>query len=188
MSADSARVAYPLFHVGDGGSRPTSALQLFFRTIDLERAKTLNRLWHSRFPEVGGGNARICHAAEWEGIFYAVAIWTNPSSRNLPQLSWLMLKRWAIAPDAPRNLGSRMDSWMMRDLRQRFSGVETLVTYSDPDRHNGSLYRVCGWQEGATTKRSPSSKKWHNRDRRRATTNDPCGRVTRWTKPLHKGN
>lgn len=114
--AGSARVAQPLFQEAGGGSIPTSALDLWFVVVDLSRAKELNRLWHSRFPEVGGGGSRVCYAAEFGGIYYAVAIWTNPSSPKLPQCEWLMLKRWAIADDAPPNTASRMDSWMIRDI------------------------------------------------------------------------
>lgn len=184
--ADGVRRAYPLFQAEGGGSRPTSALHLFFREIDHATAKALNRLWHSRFPDVGGGNARLCHAAEFDGIFYAAAIWTNPTSPKLPQREWLMLKRWAVAPDAPRNTARRMHAWMLRELRARFPEVTTLLSYSDPDSHTGTVYRVCGWAEGETTERK-SNQTWHNRRRSNRTENLPPCRVTRWTKQLHKG-
>lgn len=179
---DSARQAYPLFQTGDGGSRPTSPLQLFFSVIDLDPAKELNALWHSRFPEVDGGGARLCCAAEHEDIYYAVAIWTNPSSAKLPQLPWLMLKRWAIADDAPTNAGSRMMMWMMKTIRRRLREVRMLVSYSDPDTNDGAIYRACGWVEAETTVRSGDG--WGNRKRER-TENDKPTRVTRWLRQLH---
>src|SRR5690242_2929768 len=107
--ADGAiRLAHPLFQAGDGGSIPTSALELYFHAIEQSDAARLNRGWHSRFPELGGGGSRVCYAAEHAGRWYAVAIWTNPTSPKLPQTRWLMLKRFAIAPDAPKNSASRM--------------------------------------------------------------------------------
>lgn len=180
--ADDVRLAWPLFQAERGGCRPTSALQLRFQKIDFIPAKALNRLWHSRFPETGGGNARVCYAAEFDGQFWAVAIWTNPSSPKLPQRSWIMLKRWAIADERPKNTASRMDGWMFRDLARRFPEVEMAVSYSDPDSHEGAIYRACGWSEGETTTRKAGGKRWKNRTRPRQTANDECQRVTRWTK------
>lgn len=164
---------------------PTSALQLFFRPCEFDVAKDLNRLWHSRFPDFGGSTARISYSAEHDGIYYAAAIWTNPSSPKLPQLSWLMLKRWAVASDRPKNTCSRMEGWMVRDILKRFPDVTTLVSYSDPDTHEGKVYRACGWVEGETTGRlTPGRKNWHNRDRGKPTKNKACDRVTRWTKEI----
>lgn len=184
--AGSARVAQPLFQEAGGGSTPTSALDLWFLKIDFDRAKELNRLWHSRFPETGGGGSRVCYAAECNGIYYATAIWTNPSAAKLPQREWIMLKRWAIADDAPANTASRMDSWMFRDIRKRFPEVTTAVSYSDPDKHDGGIYRACNWVEGETTKRGIDNG-WRNRERGNVAVNDLCKRVTRWTKAIRKG-
>jgi hypothetical protein len=181
---DCVRIVHPIFQSGDGGSLPTSALQFWFSAVDLDTAKALNRLWHSRFPDTGGGGSRVCYAAEYGGLFYATAIWTNPTSPKLPQRSWLMLKRFAIAPDAPKNTASRMMKWMNGDIRRRFPEVETLVSYSDPDTHQGTIYKVAGWEKGKTTKRTIGSKQWHNRERGSRTKNSPCEWVTRWTKSL----
>jgi hypothetical protein len=185
-SAEGVRVAYPLFQAEGGGSTPTSALQLWFDGIGFQQAKQLNRLWHSRFPAFGGGGYRLCHSAEFDGLYYAVAIWTNPSSPKLPQLSWLMLKRWAIAADAPLNTGSRMMMWMVRDIRKRLPDVTMLVSYSDPKAHDGAIYKACGWNEGETTKRTVGSKQWHNRERGRRIMNPACEWVTRWTRTIEK--
>ncbi len=184
LRADGVRVTHPLFHEEGSGATPTSALQLRFDTTDLAKAKQLNRMWHSRFPSYGGGGSRVCHTAEFDGLYYAVAIWTNPSAAKLPQRTWLMLKRWAIADDAPKNAASRMMMWMTRDIRKRLPEVEMLVSYSDPDTHHGGVYKACGWIEGETTKRTIGSKQWHNRERGKVSANKACELVTRWTKPL----
>lgn len=186
--AESVRVAQPLFQTAGGGSSPTSALVLWFAfTKDLGKCKGLNRLWHSRFPSVGGGGARACYTAEFEGLYYATAIWTNPTSPKLPQREFLMLKRWAISDDAPKNTASRMDGWMFRDLRRRFPEGMLAISYSDPDKHDGGIYRACGWAEVGTTERNTTGcKNWQNRERQRVAINDPCERVTRWCKPIKK--
>jgi hypothetical protein len=185
VCAGGVRVARPLFQEGGSGSIPTSALDFWFGKIESEPAKAMNKLWHSRFPECSNSCCRVCYGAEFEGSYYAVAIWTNPTSPKLPQLTWLMLSRWAIAPEAPKNTGTRMESWMVRDIRRRFPDVTTLVSYSDPDTHDGSIYRACNWVEGETTDRKTEGRKnWHNRERARVTKNTAPERVTRWTKTI----
>lgn len=176
--------AYPLFRVGGGGSIPTPALScrdLWFSTIDLGRAKTLCRQWHSRFPDVGGGGSRVCHAAEHGMNWYAAAVWTNPSSPKLPQLSWLMLKRFAIAAVRPAYTASRMMGWMIRDIASRLPDVEWLVSYSDPDSHEGTIYQATGWIRDELTRRDGPG--WKNRERAFAG-NRPCGWVQRWLYPM----
>lgn len=183
--ADGVRVAQPLFQGEGSGSIPTSALDLWFLRIGKQTARTLNRCWHSRFPETSKTAARVCHGAEFGGLYYAIAIWTNPTARKLPQLTWLMLSRWAIAADAPPNTGTRMESWMVRDVKKLFPKVTTLVSYSDADTHDGAIYKACNWIEGKTTTRnSVSQKNWHNRERGRQQLNPPAERVTRWTKVI----
>lgn len=184
--ADGVRVACPLFfQEGGSGSIPTSALDLWFLKIKKDVARDLNRLWHSRFPKTTKTEPRVCYGAEFGGLYYATAIWTNPTSPKLPQLEWLMLSRWAIAPDAPKNAGTRMESWMVRDIRKRFPEVTMLVSYSDADTHDGAIYKACNWIEGETTVRNTaSSKNWRNRERQRQQLNPSAERVTRWTKEL----
>jgi hypothetical protein len=178
------RLAHPLFQAGGGGSIPTSALDLLFHEIQLDEAKRLNGLWHSRFPEVGGGNARVCYAAQHGGIFYAAAIWTNPSSPKLPQLTWMMLKRYAVSDDRPTHLAGRMMGWMIRQITKDFPAVQMLVSYSDPATHEGSIYRATGWINDGETSRETAS--WGNRDRDR-TENTPCKSVVRWLYPIWIG-
>jgi hypothetical protein len=147
--ADSIRVVHPLFQAEGGGSIPTSALQLRLAKIDFGFAKVLNRLWHSRLPRMGTGCIRnqpfLCWGADFDGLWYAVAIWTNPVARNLPQDSWLELRRLAIAPDAPRNTASRMLAVMARLVRRECPRVTTLLSYQDTEVHSGAIYRAAGW-------------------------------------------
>lgn len=181
--AESVRVARPLFHGEGSGSTPTSALSLWFETCPIAKARQLVRLWHSRLPNMGGGGCRVCYTAESEGLYYAVAVWTNPSAPNLPQQAWLELKRMAIAPDAPKNTASRMMGWMERDIRKRFPLVTTLVSYRDCEVHAGTIYKAAGWLGEDEQRRSPSTT-WHNRGKARTINNLPRV-VQRWTKRVY---
>lgn len=170
MSAESIRVMHPLFQAGKGGSIPTSALSLVLSQIDFRHAKALNKLWHSRLPRMGTGCIHnqpfLCYAAEYEGIIYAVAIWSNPVARNLPQQTWLELRRLAIAPDAPRNTASRMLRIMALLIRKARPDVVRLVSYQDMAVHTGGIYRAAGW--AATTVNDDGNWDRPNRSRPKA--------------------
>lgn len=143
--AEGDRVAHPLFQVEGGGSTPTSALSLLFHRIDRTKFAELNRAWHSRLPKIGASQFRVCYAAECGGKFYAVAAWSNPVARLLPQLEWLELRRFAIAEDAPKNTASRMLGWMIRDIRRTFPAVVRAISYQDLHAHQGTIYKAAGW-------------------------------------------
>jgi hypothetical protein len=147
--ADSIMVMYPLFQTGEGGSTPTSALQLVLQPIPFETALNCNRVWHSRLPRLGTGFVKKmpfpCFGAVFNGVLYAVAIWSNPVARRLPQKKWLELRRLAIAPDAPRNTASRMLRVMALLLKRARPEVEVLVSYQDTEVHTGGIYKAAGW-------------------------------------------
>lgn len=177
----SDRVVSPLFQAEDGGSIPTSALQLRLVQIDLPVALGLNRLWHSRLPRLGTGAALrtdyLCYGAVFDGLFYSVAIWSNPTSRKLPQWEWLELRRLAIAPDAPRNTASRMLAVMARLVRRAKPEVKKLISYQDMEVHTGGIYAAAGWTPTIVT-HGPD---WANRGRPKSQTTAP---KRRWEKDL----
>lgn len=149
VSAESMRVMYPLFQAGDGGSSPTSALQLQVERLEFERARVLNEMWHSRLPRFGVGFIQNMpfrsYAALYQNVIYAVGIWSNPCARNLPQDTWLELRRLAIAPDAPRYTASRMLAVMCRMLKREKPHVERFISYQDTEVHTGTIYKAAGW-------------------------------------------
>jgi len=189
--ADSIRVMHPLFQMGQGGSIPTSALQLRIRKIDVKRAQELNRAWHSRLPEYETGfclNATVCYVAEHDGLFYAVAIWSNPTARLLPQDTWLELKRMAIAEDAPKNTASRMLAIMARLIKRERPSIERLISYQDVETHRGTIYRAAGWQPVSGHKGGswcrPNSKNYSGTPRLRPDLNDATGAKVRWERAI----
>ena len=153
---DSIRVMHPLFHSGDSGSIPTSPLQMWVEPISFDFALELNGAWHSRLPKMGVGCVKRmpfpCFAATYEGKIYAVAIWSNPVARNLPQKEWLELRRLAHSPEAPKNTGSWMLSVMCQILHQTRPWLTTFISYSDMDVHKGTIYSAAGWVKTAVNK------------------------------------
>lgn len=180
MRVDSTRIVRPLFHEADGGLIPTSTLQLRFCAIPRARFRDLNESWHSRLPKIGASQFRVCYGAECGGIWYAVAAWSNPVARLLPQLTWLELRRFAIAEDAPPNSASRMLGWMRRDIRGRFPGVERLISYQDLESHQGTIYKAAGWHTAENFK--PRARGWigWGNNPRKGRTNQAVAPRMRW--------
>jgi hypothetical protein len=177
---DSIRVVHPLFQADCGGSIPTSTLHLRFYAIAESVFLPLNEAWHSRLPRCGGSHFRVCYGAEHDGLWYAAAAWSNPVARLLPQLEWLELRRFAIAPDAPKNSASRMLGWMRRDILKRFPDVTRLISYQDMDAHVGGIYRAAGWKQAENYKpRAGGWIGWGNRPRK-GRTNQAVAPRMRW--------
>jgi len=191
MSGDGVTVACPLFQMDGGGSTPTSPLQFEIVEVDIRRAQKLNQEWHSRLPIYQTGsclNATICFAAIFENQFFAVAIWSNPVARLLPQKEWLELRRMAIAPTAPKNTASRMISIMTRIIKRRLPGVSMLISYQDTEVHMGTIYRASGWvigkeHPGGTWFR-PNSHNKSGTPRNRPDLNKATAPKIRWHKDL----
>jgi hypothetical protein len=175
MGGDSTRVVHPLFQVGDGGSIPTSPLQLFIGQISIDLAIELNRIWHSRLPQVDKSNVSrtrflMCFGAEFGNIWYASAIWTNPIARLLNDRPWLELRRFAIAPDAPKNTASRMLKVMTRVIRNTCPNVTHLISYQDEAVHTGTIYKAAGW---TVANRMTGESRWDRPSRKRKETQAP---------------
>ncbi len=139
-----------MFHTGNGGSTPTSALQLLVRKCDVHLACALNALWHSRLPHIHWSNivrARMsdCFVAEYEGRYYACAIWSSPVARLLNGRNWYELRRLAIAPDAPANTASRLLRVMRLMIQKERPEIVKLISYQDTQVHAGIIYRAAGW-------------------------------------------
>ena len=187
LSGDAVRVADPLFHRGNGGSIPTSPLQFKIEEIGIKKAQQLNALWHSRLPIYETGcclKARVCYGAIYDGLWYAVAIWDNPTARALPQHTWLELKRLAIAPDAPRNTASRMLRIMGILIRQKFPEIDCLISYQDIEAHRGTIYKAAGWVIGRLHR---GGSWWREEQKRfRPDLNSATGPKRRWKMLIKK--
>jgi hypothetical protein len=150
---DSVMTTQETFQFSEGGSIPTSPLQLSFSTIRPKEACYLNSIWHSRFPYINYTNVcrtgkYACYCATYNNSYYAVAIWSRPIAANRMKDGWLLmeLRRLAISPDAPKNTASRMLSWMRKDIKKRFPEMIRLVSYQDTEVHSGTIYKASGWR------------------------------------------
>jgi hypothetical protein len=146
ICADSIRVVCPLFQEEGGGSIPTSALQLNFTKISTEKAVSLNCLWHSRVPYIGNPSMCFAYGAEFDGIYYAIAMWSSPIAREFNGRGYLELRRMAISSDSPKYTASRMLGWMARDIKKNHSEIWKLISYQDTEVHSGTIYRASGWK------------------------------------------
>lgn len=178
------RSMHPLFQAGQGGSTPTSALDLRIEPLAFTRALEINAAWHSILPRFGTGfivnQPFPCFAAVCaRGTIYAVAIWSNPAARNLPQQTWLELRRMAIADDAPKNLASRMLAVMRRMLHRKYAEVVRVCSYQSKSVHAGTIYRADGWRPVSECKGDT----WNRPKRARPESQQIDDRV-RWERPI----
>ena len=184
-SGESVKVAQSLFQEAGSGSIPTSPLQLWIDVIPFKQAISLNKKWHSRLPRMGTGFIQnppfLCFGAQFDGNWYASAIWSNPVARHLPQVEWLELRRLAICESSPRNTASRMLSVMTRLIKRMNKSVLKLISYQDMDVHTGGIYRASGWVATAINKDG----KWNrpNRSRPESQSNSP---KQRWELEIRK--
>lgn len=150
--AGGAVVAHPLFQAGEGGSIPTSALHLRIEEIEMRIARDLNAKWHSMLPrtDLGNllcGNTSAAYAAEFEGRYFAVAIFSQPIIRAIAKDGkTLELRRLAICADAPPNLASRMLAICRRMVKKKYPKMERCVSYLAVDVHKGTIYKASGWK------------------------------------------
>ena len=170
LSADDVRDSIPLFRSGCGGSNPTSALQLKISKCNVHRACELNKIWHSRLPEIHWSNVvrnkdYVCFIAEYEGIAYATAIWSSPVAANRLKEGDLALelRRMAISDDSPKNTASRMISIMKNIIKQQLPHIKLLISYQDTEVHKGTIYKASGWNFACKNKGTS----WTNKKRTR---------------------
>lgn len=164
--ADGAVAAYSLFQAGEGGSIPTSALQLRIEEISMRDACRLNKLWHSMLPrtDLGNmlcGNMSVAYAAEFDGRHFAVAIWSQPIIYSIAKGGkTIELRRLAISKDAPKNTASRMLAIMRRMIKRKFPQITKAVSYLAVDVHVGTIYKASGWHPvGAVVNARPQRPK-----------------------------
>lgn len=164
--ADSRVAAHSLFQAKDGGSIPTSALQLQIEEINMRDACALNKRWHSMLPrtDLGNmlcGNTSVAYAAEFEGAYFAVAIFSQPIIRAIAKDGkTIELRRLAICSEAPKNTASRMLSICRRLVKRKYPQMEKIVSYLAVDVHAGTIYRAAGWKAvGAISDARPQRKR-----------------------------
>ena len=149
---NGAMIARPLFfQVVDGGSIPTSPLQFRVVEVHMRLAQRMNRKWHSLLgrTDLGNllcGNMSSAYAAEYDGMYYAVAIFSQPIVHACADGKTVELRRFAICREAPRNTASRMLAILRRLVKLKFPQLNKIISYLAVDVHEGIIYRAAGWQ------------------------------------------
>ncbi len=145
-------------------------------TVSAHSACNLNFRWHSRVPLIDPSNVTrnthyVCYVARYEGIAYAVAIWSSPIAGNRLKdgKKLLELRRLAINEDAPKNTATWMLSKMTKDIKKRFPNVIRLISYQDTEVHHGTIYKAANWTSVCRSELND----WNNRDRSAAQTTSP---------------
>lgn len=172
-----------LFQVDDGGSIPTSPLQLSFVTCSVHAACAMNARWHSRFPIIDWSNVvrcrdYVCFAAKFDGNYFATAIWSSPIAANRLKYGdqMLELRRMALCENCPPNTASRMLGYMRRWIMREMPHIATLISYQDTEAHAGTIYKASGWSVGRI---GESGKQWSDTGRVRSAPQSTAAKV-RW--------
>jgi hypothetical protein len=144
-----------LFQQEDGGSSPTSPLQLRLREISAFSASEFNKRWHSRLPVIRNYFCCcLCFGAFFGDECFATAMWGRPVARAFNGKPVLELRRMAIKDKAPKNTASRMIGIMISMIRKKYPHINQLISYQDCDVHTGTIYKASGWIAGRRTKAS----------------------------------
>jgi hypothetical protein len=146
-SGDSIRVVHPLFRGEGGGSIPTSPLQLFMGWMLVWTSpcrSTRNGTLAFRPSPAPRRSARPS-APSTKASSTPSAIWSPPVARKLNWTGRYELRRFAIAPDAPKNTASRMLRVMRLLIAEELPATRILMSYQDKDSHTGTIYRAAGW-------------------------------------------
>lgn len=184
---DSSTVELPLFQEEDGGSSPTSPLQLHFREIMPKTAMIAYRRWHY----LGDVEfiSQVNFGAYWEQKLEGAISYGPPNATDLKgywdrhtQNNWFEIKRLALSPLCPRNSESRFIAITTKLLR-RVADVKGIVSYADDAQgHKGTIYKASGfeslgmtapkkdfWVDGRIQQRGPTKGvkgEWRERSRK----------------------
>jgi hypothetical protein len=149
--SDDYRVACPLFQV-KSPKLPSAVCDLKICMVSAETAAKLNRSWHSRLPEIANfGMCKPCFAAEYDGLYYAIAMWSAPLSPTFNGMNYLELRRYAIAPDAPKHTASHMLSVMRKEIKRKMPTIVRFISYQDTEVRSGTIYKASGWRNVGRT-------------------------------------
>ena len=135
------------FQLKDGGSIPTSPLQLTFRAINWETAiKTVIEKHYLHRP----APATWCFGAYYEGELQGVCIIGKPAShtlidgvcgREFAKRVYELNRLW-MSDELPRNSESRFIGWILRTIPKG----TILVSYADSAfNHLGIIYKATNW-------------------------------------------
>ena len=140
------------FQLGEGGSIPTSPLQLILRLIDKPTASIAYSRWHY----FGDKGYLATHSF---GIYFDVRLlgaisYGIPNAGRIKGLydyktqgDYMELTRLALSDDLPPNSESRVIAVSLRLLKRANPHLRGIITYADTAyKHTGIIYRASNFQ------------------------------------------
>ena len=145
-------VEQPLFQVEDGGSNPTSPLQLFCRPVNKLTAKNFYKKWHYLGDQ--GFLSTVNYGAYFDGYIVGVITFAGVSAVETikgifgtsEQKGFWEIKRLAMTDGCPKNSESRFIAVSIRLLRKAYL-TKAIITYADTAQgHEGTIYKASGFK------------------------------------------
>jgi len=179
--------AASLFDIPERVKPPATPKEFKLVKIRAQTACDLNAKWHSRLPIIDWSNVvrnthYICFAVEYQGEYYAAAIWSSPVAQNRFKhgKQILELRRMAVSHEAPFNTATWMLARMRKRIVELMPDIALLISYQDTDVHLGTIYKADNWQNVAE---SPGMN-W-NTDARKRNEEQSLAVKVRWEYKLH---
>lgn len=140
------------FQIADGGSIPTSPLQLLCKPISKETAGLCYAKWHY-FGDKGFLSS-FSYGVYFDNEIQGAISYGIPNAKNInglytaqTQAGWLELTRFALSPICPKNSESRVISVTNKMLKKEYHELVGIITYADTAYgHTGIIYRASNYQ------------------------------------------
>jgi hypothetical protein len=150
--APIAQCSCDLFPQVDGGSIPTSALQISKMRVRLTEWAVIAHIlreWHYRKDWIGG-SIKFCFGLYSPEVLIGGMAFGDPRHRDKysddGKTPCLELRRLALVDNAPKNSESFFIGWCLRWLKNE-TKYRRIVSYADISRgHVGTIYRATGFR------------------------------------------
>lgn len=152
VSGDSSTVEQLTFQLTDGGSAPTSPLQLFLKLTNYETAALCYQRWHYFGDK--GFLASYNFGVYFDGVIYGAISYGIPNASQIKglyepetQSNFMELTRLALSDDLPKNSESRVIAVSLRMLKKAEPRLKGIITYADTAYgHTGIIYRASNFR------------------------------------------
>lgn len=149
---DSSMVEQSLFQVIDGGSTPTSSLQLIIKEIDYKTAQMAYKYWH--YLGHTGFLAKVNYGAFFDNWLVGSISYGIPNARNIKgyynektQGEFIELTRLAMSEKCPKNSESRFIAISLKLLHKKYPNLKGIITYADTAQgHTGVIYKASNFK------------------------------------------
>lgn len=136
---------------------PDSPKKITIDIITPILASQLNKIWHSKLPNIHWSNIvrnryYLCFGFHYKGVWVASAIWSSPVNQNYDIVKTLELRRMAISDLCPKNTATNLISRMIKVIDKKLPLVTDLISYQDTSVHLGTIYKASNWYLDGETK------------------------------------